>query len=596
MMKISSINLFENYPYIPYKTSSSHLDRFIDRKDYKILYDEFSRILLITNKKLINKYIRNDFFHSSENLIILEPHMLAFNMLLKSITLERIIDENPKKKIIIDVFNEELNLNNRFLNQYAYIASKIGNPFEINLKGKCNVEYTNDPSVKNKIIGILNFKLKYILYEAYKKIGFKKDKFYFGYGRNYITREIEQELYFKGFSQINIESIKKDYKIFNSIDLKHDSDYQYVFDLISDVFTDFLNKHLKSDKVINALNSVFTELFLKNIKELLENKFFLRNHIKSLKKKYKVEFILSNGLFHNVGKSIYDAMKFNQIKVFSTEHGLTCGISKDSLPHKFSNESNTSDILFCYNNSSVNTHHRNNSSKTIFFPVGAHSFSKKTQNKSILRYYYRRRFKIKNRCIFYVSHNIELNVGKYYPYTKPCPEIFEDEKVLISTLGKVNKEVLYKSYPTKQYLDDRNNYINKLLKKHKNIKNIETEEDFRYMRNVADIVITQSSESTLEWCIGLNVPLIFLDSDFYEPLENEDVKNAFKKSFFFFNYDKDGWEIDLIRFLNKPYKEILSLWKQKQKYRNQYDEVYFLSKGKKAGKIGATLILDEFKK
>ena len=83
MMKISSINLFENYPYIPYKTSSSHLDRFIDRKDYKILYDEFSRILLITNKKLINKYIRNDFFHSSENLIILEPHMLAFNMLLK---------------------------------------------------------------------------------------------------------------------------------------------------------------------------------------------------------------------------------------------------------------------------------------------------------------------------------------------------------------------------------------------------------------------------------------------------------------------------------------------------------------------------------
>ena len=116
------------------------------------------------------------------------------------------------------------------------------------------------------------------------------------------------------------------------------------------------------------------------------------------------------------------------------------------------------------------------------------------------------------------------------------------------------------------------------------------------MRNVADIVITQSSESTLEWCIGLNVPLIFLDSDFYEPLENEDVKNAFKKSFFFFNYDKDGWEIDLIRFLNKPYKEILSLWKQKQKYRNQYDEVYFLSKEKKAGKIGATLILDEFKK
>jgi hypothetical protein len=425
-------------------------------------------------------------------------------------------------------------------------------------------------------------------------MGLKKHKFYFGYGRNYITREIEQELYFKGFSKINIESIKKDYRTFSPNDLEHrDSDYEYVNNVISDVFFDFLHKNFINDKVINALKTIITELFLKNIKELLENKQNLRNHFKFLKKKFNVEFIISNGLFHNVGKSIYDAMKYNQIKVFTAEHGLTCGISKDSIPNKYSSEGNTSDILFCYNNSSIDTHNKNDFSKTIFFPIGAHSFSKRILNKKLLRFYYRRKFKVKKKCIFYVSHNIELNVGKYYPFTKPCSEIFEDEKFLISALAKSKKEIIYKEYPTKQFITERNTYINKIISKYSNIKNIETQEDFRYMRNVADIIITQSSESTLEWCIGLNIPLIFLDSDFYEPLENEDVKNVFKKCFFFFNYDKEGWELDLINFLNKPYKEILTLWKQKQKYRDQYDEVYFLSKKKNAGKIGANYIIDQ---
>ena len=49
------------------------------------------------------------------------------------------------------------------------------------------------------------------------------------------------------------------------------------------------------------------------------------------------------------------------------------------------------------------------------------------------------------------------------------------------------------------------------------------------MRNVADIVITQSSESTLEWCIGLNVPLIFLDSDILNLFFKNELKLNLKK-------------------------------------------------------------------
>ena len=85
---------------------------------------------------------------------------------------------------------------------------------------------------------------------------------------------------------------------------------------------------------------------------------------------------------------------------------------------------------------------------------------------------------------------------------------------------------------------------------------------------------------------------IFLDSNYYEPLENDSVKKIFEESFFVFNYDNKGWEKDLIDFLNMPYNKIVKLWKNKAKYRRKYDEDHFLSLDKYAGKIGSNQILN----
>ena len=86
------------------------------------------------------------------------------------------------------------------------------------------------------------------------------------------------------------------------------------------------------------------------------------------------------------------------------------------------------------------------------------------------------------------------------------------------------------------------------------------------------------------------MPLIFLDSDYYEPLENEKCKNAFKECFFFFNYDNINWEKELIEFLNLPIKEINRRWKEKAIYRKKYEDIYLMSSKKNAGKIGSKVI------
>ena len=71
---------------------------------------------------------------------------------------------------------------------------------------------------------------------------------------------------------------------------------------------------------------------------------------------------------------------------------------------------------------------------------------------------------------------------------------------------------------------------------------------------------------------------------------DDNTRQAFQECFFFFNYDEYGWEKELINFLNKPYDEILQLWKKKEPYRKKYDDIYFLSSKKNAGKLGANYI------
>ena len=223
--------------------------------------------------------------------------------------------------------------------------------------------------------------------------------------------------------------------------------------------------------------------------------------------------------------------------------------------------------------------------------AGGNDVSKKIRFKFIQKLILKNKLKMTGTTIFYVSHNIQLNRGKGFPGTKNNSQLFNDEKDLLTHLSKVNKQVVYKAYPTSQYYFERSEYIKSHISNFNNIGYYDKEVDFRYLRSISDIVITQCSESTLEWCIGVDVPLIFLDSEYYEPLENENVKSAFKECFFFFNYDNNNWEKELIEFLNLPIKEINRRWKEKAIYRKKYDDIYLMSSKKNAGKIGSKVIL-----
>lgn len=592
------MNLYSKYSNNPYDLNKIQLDSLINSCEYVNFYKIFEKFIQKINSELDKNFFKGNFNYASKNFITIEPHIISFSLFIKSLILEKIISIENKFKI--QIYNEELNknvlskkdiLSYRFLNQYALLIQSIGSPFEVEYVGRSNVKYQNDPRVKNKFSNIFNFKIDFLMYEIKKRVLRKsrKNKI-LKFGQNYLTREIESELYNCG---IGVSPCKEEVqKFYNQIKLNNKfSSFESINKIILKE-SKMITRFYKNERVFNSFLNVLSHIANNSLINLFSRKELMRSKFSILKNKIKYKICLSNGLFGLFGKSVYDAMNYNGIKVVSAEHGITWGISKDSIPYFNANETLTSDILFCYSNGAKKTHMSNENSNLKVKVVGAPYFPKYVKFGRIKHFFHKKRLAISGTSIFYVSHNIELNSAKYFPFTKANYEIFNDELFILKSLGQVNKNIVYKPYPTKQYLYNRTKVVRSILKKYKNISFFKGEEDFRYVRYAANIIVTNSSESTLEWCIGADVPLVFLDSDYYEPLINNEVKKAFKESFFVFNYDKKDWEKEFISFLNLPYNEILNKWKKKEIYRKKYDDLYFLSKNKDAGKIGSTEILN----
>ena len=595
---MNKIELFDLYTYNPFEKSDKHIDDIINYKSYKGLFRDFKNVVLKINQDIFEAFFKEDYYYGGKELVILNPRHVVFNLFLTSLTIQKIQKRHPKDLFEITVYKNQLDIDFRYVNLYALIARNIKERFSIIYSNKEFPIYFSDSQSDNKILAALNFKLKFILSEKLKSISFlnRKNRI-LSVGRNYISREIESELFLKKTDTINInKELLESMKFISADESFNTQTYLKVNEIVEYNFLKIKDNYFNDTQVFNSFITEFSKHLSSLVLNLLSNKSIARGLVKDFKKQITHNVCVGNGLFLKEGIIIYDALKYNNIYFFSSSHGLTVGNSKDSLENFYSDESLTSDTFFCYNLSSRSTRLANINNKMEIINVGGHNFSKNIQFKFIQKLILKNKLKMSGPIIFYVSHDLQQNGGKYFPNTKNNSQLFNDEKELLTHLSKVNKQVIYKPYPTEQFYFDRSEFIKSHISHFKNISYYNKEVDFRYLRSISDIVITQSSESTLEWCIGLNVPLIFLDSKHYEPLENEKVENAFKECFFFFNYDNINWEKQLIEFLNLPIKEINRRWKEKAIYRKKYDDIYFMSNKKNAGKIGANLILKHISK
>ena len=607
------MKLFKKYSYSTdlnnYKLNE-HLDNFIN-------YKEFSRI----NKKLnqafykVNKIIEKKFFYKNYNYI--EPNFQYFqtsrvvaNLFHKLLILNDVNKDNQTKIIELDVYKEEINFFDktgvngfvleRFANLYAMLGTYIGKPFKLSILGtfykKKTIKYQQNTKSKNSLLKIINYDLSTLIFYFLNKCNFTKfNKKIFTLKYNPLIKEILPELFNKRIGEINIRNeISKAYYNFN-LSKKDETEIKK----INKILFNILEKNTITLKRDFNLNSRFFIGYLRLLADIASRNIYFLHQIKGKLRQKVLDLknnnsdispvCLTNGLFGSFGVACADALIENNFKIIGCQHGNK-GMHLNELYELNFSEIKTSHIVFTYNESAKLTLSKKKNSKQQIKNIGAPRHIKLVKFKQIQKLINQLRFKTFTPTIYYVSHNIELNVGKYFPNTKNNIDLFSDELKIIEILGKINKNSIFKSYPTKQYLIDNKKYLEKKIHKFKNIKYLKDEEDFRYSRSVADIIITQSAQSTLGYCIGANVPLVYLNSNYYNSLVNKNTKKVFEKCFFVFDYDKSGWEQKLINFLNKPYHEIMKLWIQKEKYRKKYSDYHFLSETKHPGKLGARYI------
>ena len=588
------MNLFDNHPYDFTHSSSSYIDQIIESNEYELLYLKYDNAINGINKFIFNKFLKG--FNSSSNEIPIVFDQKFFNLFLASVSLDRILLKYPKKKIQIEATNEELNFNSRFVNLYAFLANKIGSPFEITLKKNNNnfIHFDKfDSSSKDFILKFLVYDFNLLKFYLKRKL-FKISPSYhiLNYGENLINREIKSELYKSKIGIYQIDDLIN--KIFdqktelNILKLVKDISLKKVDEEFSDIKSLY-----KNEFVFNVFVQIVKNEILNSLSILKEKQPLFRDVIQKIIIKNNKKICLSNGLFGFKGILLFDALKLNGYNVISSQHGLTQGISKHSDYSKF-NESYTSDVYFCYNNSTIIQYRKINPETTTKFKiVGGPKTSKNISNKFLNKFYLKTKMNLKGIQVLYLNGINPMNASKSFPTILSNSQIFNNTQHILSFLSTLNKNISFKNYPTEQFLFNHHKHLENEFGSRINF--LSKDMDFRYTRPAFDVIITNATQSTLEWCIGMENPIIFLYDRRIMPLESFEVELIFKKCFFFFDYDEIGWEETLKDFLNQPFKQIKKLWNEKQRYRDQYDEEYFMFKNKNAGKMGANFILNSIK-
>tara|TARA_Y100000768_G_C23900123_1_gene644626 strand:- start:618 stop:1184 length:567 start_codon:yes stop_codon:yes gene_type:complete len=176
-----------------------------------------------------------------------------------------------------------------------------------------------------------------------------------------------------------------------------------------------------------------------------------------------------------------------------------------------------------------------------------------------------------------------------YGYRQTDKWNYNFEKKTITLLSKINKHSIYKTYPGRCYIDQ--NPLVKYSKSLGNITVIADRFDFRYVNTIGDIFILGhlGGASTIMWMLGLNRPIVYLNTNKFRYL-NPSAQNMVKKTLINIDIDEYDWENNLKNLLNKPHKELIEMWESKQIYREQYDEEWLMGTNLHAGKLGAKYI------
>ena len=590
------MKLFDDCSNFPPGLRSIQLDSQLDFDSRVRIFSEFVSCLRNFSRLVYRRHLPDFNIKTGPEYLFL-PHKQLPNILLKTIILQNIF-EKRRELIDIECFHEELDFFDnenisRFASIYALIGKHIPEIFTITDLGL----YPNlAPPVKgalprNPLLRVINLQPSIIWQKFYTTF----------FSTDFLARK-KPTLLVSGHSGLYLEILAKlrnDFRCYSVrntlLDLYdasemdqplHHCDLEVAFEA---AFGKFLNTVLPMSLFSTAFGSIFLTIVAQKMNRLISSAPAILTAVGELKAQFHSSVFLCDGLPGNVGLAIYNAMAGQGITVVTAEHGLTAGIQEMRLTNINSTEPRTTDVMLCYNKGGVAVFQSSKNKNLHSVNCGAPRETKHIAFPRLQRFLVRRSLGAKGPTVFFVSTNLLANNNGYFPKNSPDLVRYQSEKLILQgVLPFLNKTVVYKSYPSQNYLYKTHPFTDLLPAGSRTI--ISGNEDFRYLRAASDIIVTSAPTSTLGWAIGTRKPLVYLHSRKYNPVQDDYVTSVFRECFFFFDTSDSDWVSRLVEFLNQPMVRIEELWQEMLHRQLTHENYFLLGRAQNAGLIGADYI------
>ncbi len=578
--------IYTDSPYVKEKYNNAiYLETLLDQ-DFELSINNIRKKGYEINKKIIEVFFPN---YKNRNINILDIQLDFTNIYINIVKLFKLIELYSNDEITIGVTEDELynykssNALDRFVNAYHWISDlvKLKNVNLINLNIKRNDLNEDHLPIDNWFLRLVDLDKKVLIYNFLKKINLinknKKKKIYI-YKNSPALREIEAYLYNQGFNIINMPAMNFEFNINNN-----DNRYEKIKYLLDNFFEN------------NSLNKAYKEALFVMYKKRVE--------YYSKKEKYTYDYIskLDNSINIIITSTIngFDSHVFAKqlqqsgFKIVNVMHGLSTSFRREKDLDFF--ECQAPDMTLCFNTSERDMFNKL-VPNTKIYPISVVQEAKKKRFRFLKRLCVNKLLKIdENVNIFYPSIHYPYNNLTNYGFRNSDKFNYQFEKKIISLSSRLNKRMIYKNYPKRCFIDT--NPLPKYAKSFKNIKVIDGSFDFRFVSSIGDIYILGGvgASSTLTWMLGEEKPIIYLHSNKFQFI-NDEGKIILDKIFIVVNIDENDWHENLIEILNKPYKDLVQIWKNKKIYRDQFDEKWLMGNHLHGGKLGAKYIKDIYSK
>ena len=576
--------VYTDSPYVVENYNAAiYLDILLDR--------DFDETINSIRKKgyEINEQIINIFFpkYKNRNINLIDIKQDFTNIFINVTKLMKLINAFPNDDITIGITSDELynyknpDPLNKYVNVYYWIAElyKIKNINLIKINSKRNDLDEDHMPINSWFLRLVDLDKKVLFYNFLKKIKLtnknKKKKIYI-YKKSPVLREIEAYLYSLGFSIIDMPEVKFKF------DIKED-------DIRNKKIKYILDNFFKNDLLNKAYKAAMFEVYKKRVQYYFQKEIYSNNYILNLDKSNNI--IITNTI-NNFDSHIFaKQLQQSGFKIVNVVHGLSTSYKRKKDVDFF--EWQAPDMTLCFNTSEKDMYNELFPKENIY-PISVVQEAKNKRFRFFKRIYVNKLLRINEGInIFYPSINYPYNNRTIYGFRESDKYIYEFEKKMILLSSHVNKRMIYKNYPKRCFIDT--NPLIKFAKNLKNIKVIDGSFDFRYVSCIGDvfILVRIGTSSTMTWMLGENKPIIYLYTNKFQFI-NDKSKSILDKMFIVINMDENNWYEKLIEILNKPYENLLEIWKNKKIYRDQYDEKWLMGNHLHAGKLGAKYIEDMY--